>query len=100
MSCSIELKNVSQSFDNNYSGSNASEKNTSTITLFENLDLSINQGQSYAITGPSGSVQRSGNVEGGSRLTARVSAKIFTRASLHVSEPFQLGKQKGKAFVQ
>ena len=54
MSCSIELKNVSQSFENNYSGSNASEKNTSTITLFENLDLSINQGQSYAITGPSG----------------------------------------------
>ena len=54
MSCSIELKNVSQSFENNYSGSNASEKNTSTINLFENLDLSINQGQSYAITGPSG----------------------------------------------
>jgi putative ABC transport system ATP-binding protein len=44
MSCSIELKNVSQSFRNN----------VSTITLFENLDLSINQGQSYAITGPSG----------------------------------------------
>jgi putative ABC transport system ATP-binding protein len=50
MSCSIELKAVSQSFENN-----ASEKNTSTITLFENLDLSISQGQSYAITGPSGS---------------------------------------------
>jgi putative ABC transport system ATP-binding protein len=49
MSCSIELKAVSQSFENN-----ASEKNTSTITLFENLDLSIRQGQSYAITGPSG----------------------------------------------
>jgi putative ABC transport system ATP-binding protein len=44
MSCSIELKAVSQSFQNN----------ASTITLFENLDLSINQGQSYAITGPSG----------------------------------------------
>jgi putative ABC transport system ATP-binding protein len=44
MSCSIELKAVSQSFENN----------ASTITLFENLDLSINQGQSYAITGPSG----------------------------------------------
>jgi putative ABC transport system ATP-binding protein len=49
MSCSIELKAVSQSFENN-----ASEKNTSTITLFENLDLTISQGQSYAITGPSG----------------------------------------------
>lgn len=44
MSCSIELKNVSQSFENN----------ASTITLFENLNLSIQQGQSYAITGPSG----------------------------------------------
>jgi putative ABC transport system ATP-binding protein len=54
MSCSIELKNVSQSFESNASGNKASEKNTSTITLFENLDLSINQGQSYAITGPSG----------------------------------------------
>ncbi|MFB0999090.1 MAG: ATP-binding cassette domain-containing protein, partial [Colwellia sp.] len=49
MSCSIELKSVSQSFRNN-----AAEKNASTITLFENLDLSICQGQSYAITGPSG----------------------------------------------
>jgi len=49
MSCSIELKAVSQSFANN-----ASEKKPSTITLFENLDLSINQGHSYAITGPSG----------------------------------------------
>jgi len=65
MSCSIELKNVSQSFENisygkvasgkNTSGKNQSEKNASTITLFENLDLSIKQGQSYAITGPSGS---------------------------------------------
>jgi putative ABC transport system ATP-binding protein len=44
MSCSIELKNVSQSF----------VSNDSTITLFENLELSIQQGQSYAITGPSG----------------------------------------------
>lgn len=44
MSCLIELKTVSQSFQNN----------ASTITLFENLDLSIRQGQSYAITGPSG----------------------------------------------
>ena len=49
MSCSIELKNVSQSFQNH-----SSENNASTITLFENLDLSIKQGQSYAITGPSG----------------------------------------------
>jgi len=54
MSCSIELKNVSQSFENNSSTKNASEENNSTITLFENLNLSINQGQSYAITGPSG----------------------------------------------
>ncbi len=49
MPCSIELKNVSQSFENI-----AAKSNASTITLFENLDLSINQGQSYAITGPSG----------------------------------------------
>ncbi len=54
MSCSIELKNVSQSFENIVSNNNASEKNASTITLFENLNLSIKQGQSYAITGPSG----------------------------------------------
>lgn len=59
MPCSIELKNVSQSFKDINSGShafksNASEKKSSTITLFENLDLSIIQGQSYAITGPSG----------------------------------------------
>jgi len=54
MSCSIELKNVSQSFENNSSENDASKKNVSTITLFENLDLSISQGQSYAITGPSG----------------------------------------------
>jgi putative ABC transport system ATP-binding protein len=74
MSCSIELKNVSQSFENYTSEKNASEdnaseksaseksaseksaseKSASTITLFENLDLSISQGQSYAITGPSG----------------------------------------------
>jgi putative ABC transport system ATP-binding protein len=44
MACSIELKNVSQSFGNV----------ASIITLFENLNLSISQGQSYAITGPSG----------------------------------------------
>jgi len=49
MSCSIELKSVSQSFQNN-----SSEKNASIITLFEGINLSINQGQSYAITGPSG----------------------------------------------
>jgi putative ABC transport system ATP-binding protein len=49
MSCSIELKSVSQSFQNN----------ASTITLFKNLDLSISQGQSYAITGPSGAGQSS-----------------------------------------
>ena len=59
MSCSIELKSVSQSFGNITSKSIdpesiASKKNASTITLFENLDLSISQGQSYAITGPSG----------------------------------------------
>ncbi|MFT4998676.1 MAG: hypothetical protein ACI8RO_002031, partial [Flavobacteriales bacterium] len=45
MSCSIELKNVSQSFENYSSANsssegNASEGNASTITLFENLDLS------------------------------------------------------------
>ena len=64
MTCSIELKNVSQSFRNNSSGSLGHKKSTSanmanknkaaTITLFKNLDLTINQGQSYAITGPSG----------------------------------------------
>ncbi|PKG80840.1 ABC transporter ATP-binding protein [Colwellia sp. 75C3] len=54
MPCSIELKSVSQSFENISSASIASKVNASTITLFENLDLSIHQGQSYAITGPSG----------------------------------------------
>ena len=54
MSCSIELKSVSQSFENFASGNNTPEKKSSTITLFENLNLTIKQGQSYAITGPSG----------------------------------------------
>ncbi len=40
----IELKNISQSF----------QVNDSTITLFDKLNLSIYQGESYAITGPSG----------------------------------------------
>lgn len=54
MTCSIELKSVSQSFSNLHSESRDSENDTSIVTLFENLDLSIHQGQSYAITGPSG----------------------------------------------
>jgi len=54
MPCSIELKNVTQSFGNIASKNITSDINTSTITLFEDLDLSITQGQSYAITGPSG----------------------------------------------
>jgi len=54
MSCSIELKNVSQSFESYAFTGKSSEKNDSKITLFENLDLSIKQGQSYAIMGPSG----------------------------------------------
>jgi len=41
----IELKNISQSF----------QVNDSKITLFGQLNLSIYQGESYAITGPSGS---------------------------------------------
>lgn len=44
MSTSIQLNNVSQSFF----------LNDSKVTLFEQLNLSIQQGQSYAITGPSG----------------------------------------------
>ena len=40
----IELKNLSQSFKTN------DEK----ITLFESLNMTIQQGRSYAITGPSG----------------------------------------------
>lgn len=49
MSCTIELKSVSQSFE-----SNTLEKDAAIITLFENLNLSIKQGESNAITGPSG----------------------------------------------
>ncbi len=45
MSSTIELKNISQSF----------QLNETKITLFNALNLSIVQGQSYAITGPSGS---------------------------------------------
>ena len=45
MSSTIELKNVSQSF----------KFNQASISLFSELNLSIVQGQSYAITGPSGS---------------------------------------------
>jgi len=44
MSSYIELKNISQSF----------QLNESTVTLFNDLNLSIFQGESYAITGPSG----------------------------------------------
>ncbi len=40
----IELKNISQSFN----------VNDSKITLFDKLNLSLYQGESYAITGPSG----------------------------------------------
>lgn len=40
----IELKNISQSFD----------VNSDKITLFEQLNFSLHQGKSYAITGPSG----------------------------------------------
>ena len=40
----IELKNISQSF----------QTKESKVTLFDNLNLSIIQGESYAITGPSG----------------------------------------------
>ncbi len=41
---SIQLKDISHSF----------QLNNSNVTLFEQLNLTINQGQSYAITGPSG----------------------------------------------
>jgi putative ABC transport system ATP-binding protein len=44
MSSSIQLSNISQSF----------YLNKSKVTLFEQLNLTIQQGQSYAITGPSG----------------------------------------------
>lgn len=44
MSSTIELKNISQSF----------QLNDSKVTLFKDLNLSIVQGKSYAITGPSG----------------------------------------------
>lgn len=45
MSNYIELNNISQSF----------QANQSKVTLFNDLSLSIYQGKSYAITGPSGS---------------------------------------------
>ncbi len=44
MSSTIELKNIGQSF----------QLNESKVTLFKDLNLSIVQGSSYAITGPSG----------------------------------------------
>ncbi|KGJ88133.1 ABC transporter ATP-binding protein [Thalassotalea sp. ND16A] len=44
MSSYIELKNISHSF----------QLNQEKVTLFDELNLSIVQGQSYAITGPSG----------------------------------------------
>ncbi|MDP2561909.1 ABC transporter ATP-binding protein [Psychrobium sp. 1_MG-2023] len=40
----IELKNASQSF----------QTNDTQVTLFNNLNLTVHQGESYAITGPSG----------------------------------------------
>lgn len=54
MPCSIELKAVSQCFQSMGYENVGDKNNASTITLFQNLNLSINQGQSYAITGPSG----------------------------------------------
>jgi len=44
MSSYIELQNISQSF----------QVNQSKVTLFNDLNLSVHQGESYAITGPSG----------------------------------------------
>lgn len=44
MSCRINLDHVSQTFN----------ANGTCVTLFEQLSLSINQGETYAITGPSG----------------------------------------------
>lgn len=44
MSSYIQLSNISQSFS----------LKSSTVTLFEGLNLSIHQGQSYAVIGPSG----------------------------------------------
>jgi len=44
MSSFIQLSNISQSFS----------LNDAKVTLFEQLNLTINQGQSYAIMGPSG----------------------------------------------
>lgn len=44
MSSAIQLKNISQAFT----------LNNSEVTLFQQLNLTIKQGQSYAITGPSG----------------------------------------------
>ena len=49
MNTTIQLNNISQSFS----------LNDSTITLFEDINLNIHQGQSYAITGPSGSAKSS-----------------------------------------
>ena len=40
----IELNDLGQSF----------QANDQRVTLFEHLNLSVKQGQSYAITGPSG----------------------------------------------
>lgn len=44
MSSAIQLRNISQSF----------KLNKSEVTLFDELNLTIHQGHSYAITGPSG----------------------------------------------
>ncbi|WP_085298625.1 ABC transporter ATP-binding protein [Cognaticolwellia mytili] len=44
MPCYIELKNISQSF----------QTNDTKVTLFEDLNLTMSRGKSYAITGPSG----------------------------------------------
>jgi putative ABC transport system ATP-binding protein len=44
MSNAIELRKISQSF----------KTNDATVTLFNDLNLTISQGESYAITGPSG----------------------------------------------
>lgn len=74
MSSHIELKNISQSF----------KLNDDKITLFEQLNISIMQGESYAITGPSGA--------GKSSLLMLVSGleKPTTGEGIYVSN----GKQK------
>lgn len=85
----IKLENMSQSFQ--VHGSN--------ITLFENLNLSLEQGRSYAITGPSGA-GKSSLLMLASGLEAPKSGQALYVENSHMSDVAELRSEIGFIFQQ